>query len=117
MSAAGPVQLILLAAFAGTGALCGFIAAAVMLTNKRRARGYFILGVLTGLTAAALTHGRYRKLSAVGALVRGFVRAESTRRPGPQARLGPSSAWRRLRSHGQVIRAHTMTTIAISARR
>ena len=116
MSAAGPLQLILLVAF-GTGAMCGFIASAVSLRNKRRARGYFILGVLTGLTAAALTDGRYRKLSAFGALVRGFVRPGRTRRPVPQAGLATAFAWRRLRSHGQVIRAHTIRTIATSARR
>jgi hypothetical protein len=71
MSAAG--QLILLVAIAGTGAMCGFIASAVILRNKRRARGYFILGVLTGMTAAAITRGRYRK-PALAALTRGFVR-------------------------------------------
>jgi hypothetical protein len=116
MSAAGPLQLILLVAF-GTGAMCGFIASAVILRNKRRARRYFILGVVTGFAAAMITHGRYRKLSAFGGLVRGFVRPERTRRPVPQASLGPAFAWRLLRSHGQVIRAHTMRTIAISARR
>ena len=117
MSAAGSLQLILLVAFTGTGAMCGFIASVVILRNKRRARGYFILGVLTGFLASALTHGRYRKLSAFGALVRGFVRPEWTRRPVPQATLGLSAAWRRVRSHGQVIRAHTIRTIATSARR
>ena len=123
MSAAGPLQLILLVAFSGTGAMCGFIASAVILRNKRHARGYFALGVLTGLMAAALTHGRYSKLSAFGALVRGFVRPERTRmRRGSssraaQATRGLSSTCRRARSHGQVIRAHTMRTIAISARR
>ena len=79
MSAAGPLQLILLVAFAGTGAMCGFIASVVILRNKRRARGYFILGVLTGLMAAAITRGRHPKLSAFGALVRGFVRPQRTR--------------------------------------
>ena len=117
VSAAGSLQLVLLVAFAGTGAISGFIASAVILRNKRRARGYFILGVLTGLTAAALTQGRHRKLSALAALVRGFGRPERTRRLVRQAGLGPSFAWRRLRSHGQVIRAHTIRTIAISARR
>jgi hypothetical protein len=116
VSAAGSLPLILLVAF-GTGAVCGFIASAVILRNKRRARGYFILGVLTGLMATALTHGRYRKLSAFGALVRGLVRTERIRRPVPQAGLATAFVWRRLRSHGQVIRAHTIRTIATSARR
>ena len=116
MSAAGPLPLILLVAF-GTGAVCGFIASAVILRCKRRARGYFILGVLTGFLASALTHGRYRKLSAFGALARGLVRTERIRRPVPQAGLATAFAWRRLRSHGQVIRAHTIRTIATSARR
>ena len=116
MSAAGSLPLILLVAF-GTGAVCGFIASAVILRNKRRARGYFILGVLTGFLASALTHGRYRKLSAFGALARGLVRTERIRRPVPQAGLATAFAWRRLRSHGQVIRAHTIRTIATSARR
>ena len=75
MSAAGPLQLLLLAAIAGTGAMSGFLTAAVMLRKKRRARGYFILGVLTGLTAAAATRGSYRKLGAFRSLARGFVRS------------------------------------------
>ena len=73
MSAAGPLQLILLVAFSGTGAMCGFIASAVILRNKRHARGYFALGVLTGLMAATIGRRRYRKLSAFGALARGLL--------------------------------------------
>jgi hypothetical protein len=75
MSAAGPLQLLLLAAIAGTGALCGFLASVWILRSKRRARGYFILGVLTGLTAAAMTRGKYRKLGAFRSLARGFARS------------------------------------------
>ena len=73
MGAAGPLQWVLLVAIAGTGAMCGFISSAVTLRNKRRARGCFLLGVLTGLMAATITHGRYRKLSAFAALARRFV--------------------------------------------
>jgi hypothetical protein len=76
MSAAGPLQLILLVVIAAVG---GFIASAVILRNKRRARGYFILGVLTGLMAATITRGRYRQLSALAALTRGFGRPQRTR--------------------------------------
>jgi len=75
MSAAGPLQLLLLVAIAGTGAMCGFLASAWILRKRRRARGYFILGVLTGLTAAAVTRGRYRKLCAFRSLARGFARS------------------------------------------
>ena len=75
MSAAGPLQLLLLTAIAGTAAMCGFLASAWILRKKRRARGYFILGVLTGLTAATVTRGRYRKLGAVRSLARGFARS------------------------------------------
>lgn len=112
MNVAEPLHLILLVAVAGTGALCGFIASAVMLRRRRRARGYFILGVLTGLMVAAITHRRHRSLSAFGALAPGFVRPQRTSMGRSASRLG-----RRLRSHGQVIRAHTARTIATSARR
>jgi hypothetical protein len=81
MGAAGPLQLILLVAVAGIAAVCGFIASAVILRKKRHARRYFILGVVTGLTAAAITRGRYRNLSALAALARGFGRPQRTRMP------------------------------------
>ena len=73
MIAAGALQLILVAVIAGAGAVCGFIASAVVLRKKKRARGYFVLGVLTGMMAATVTRGRYRK-PAMAALTRGFVR-------------------------------------------
>jgi hypothetical protein len=76
MGAAGPLQWILLVAIAGTGAMSGFIASAVILRNKRRARGYFLLGVLTGLMAVAITPGRDRTLSAFAALARRFIRPQ-----------------------------------------
>jgi hypothetical protein len=74
MIAAGALQLILVAVIAGAGAMCGFIASAVMLRKKRRARGYFVLGVLTGMMAATITRGRYRKLSAFGVVRRSLGR-------------------------------------------
>jgi uncharacterized membrane protein YeaQ/YmgE (transglycosylase-associated protein family) len=75
MSAAGPLQLLLLAAIAGTGAMCGFLASAWILRKRRRARGYFILGVIAGMAAAAVTRGRYRRLGAFRSLARGFARS------------------------------------------
>ena len=71
MYAVGP--LCLLVAIAGTGAIGGFVASVVILRNKRRARAYFILGVLTGWLAAAMPHGRHRKLSLFSALTGDFV--------------------------------------------
>jgi uncharacterized membrane protein YeaQ/YmgE (transglycosylase-associated protein family) len=74
MNAAAPMQMLLFLAVGGTGAMCGFIASAVVLRNKRRARGYFVLGVLTGLVAATIGRRRYRKLTAFGTLARELVR-------------------------------------------
>jgi hypothetical protein len=79
MSAAAPLQLMIFFAIAGISAICGSIASAVILRRKKRVRGYFLLGVLTGLTAAAITRGRYRQLSALTALARGFWRPQRTR--------------------------------------
>jgi hypothetical protein len=45
-----------------------------MLRKKRRARGYFVLGVLTGMMAATITRGRHRKLSAFGVVRRSLGR-------------------------------------------
>jgi Mn2+/Fe2+ NRAMP family transporter len=74
MNAAAALQLILLVAIAGAGAICGFIASAVILRKKRRARGYFVLGVVTGMMAATITRGRYRRLSAFGVVRRSLRR-------------------------------------------
>jgi hypothetical protein len=75
--------MMMLVATAVVAAVCGFIASAAILRNKRRARGYFILGVVTGLTAAAVTRGRYRRLSAL----RAFVRPRRSRSHRATARL------------------------------
>jgi uncharacterized membrane protein YeaQ/YmgE (transglycosylase-associated protein family) len=74
MYSVGPLQLLLLVAIAGAGAMCGFVASVVVLRNKRRARGFFVLGVLTGWLAAAMTHGRHRQLGLFSALAGGFFR-------------------------------------------
>jgi hypothetical protein len=89
MTAAGPLHVLLLAVSAGAGALCGFLAAAVVLRKKRRARGYFVLGVLAGVTAAAVARGRYRKLYALSALARRLpvvVAAPTARSSAPRRR-------------------------------
>jgi hypothetical protein len=74
----GALPLLLLVAVAGAGAMCGFAASVVILRNKRRNRGYFILGVLTGWLAAAMAmHGRRRRwslFSAVGSVHFGLRR-------------------------------------------
>jgi len=76
MYSVGPLQLLLLVAIAGAGAMCGFVASVVVLRNKRRARGCFILGVLTGWLAAAMTHGRHPQLGLFSALAGGFFRPQ-----------------------------------------
>ena len=75
MYSVGPLQLLLLVAIAGAGAMCGFVASVAVLRNKRRARGCFLLGVLTGWLAAAMTHGMHRQLGLFSALVGGFFRS------------------------------------------
>jgi uncharacterized membrane protein YeaQ/YmgE (transglycosylase-associated protein family) len=48
----------LLVAVAVIAAICGFIASAVARRNKRRARGFFLLGFFCGLMAGAILRGR-----------------------------------------------------------
>jgi hypothetical protein len=68
MGSLGPTHLIsLLLAVAIIAATCGFIASAGVRRNKRRARGFFLLGFFCGLMAGAiLRHG----LNALGAVAR-----------------------------------------------
>ena len=55
MGSIGPTHLIsLLVAVAIIAATCGFIASAVARRNKRRTRGVFALGFLSGLMAGAI---------------------------------------------------------------
>ncbi|MDT5087274.1 MAG: hypothetical protein QOE52_2031 [Mycobacterium sp.] len=71
MGSPGPTHLIsLLLAVAIIAATCGFIASAVMRRNKRRARGFFLLGFVCGLMAGAILHGRRRGLIGLGAVAR-----------------------------------------------
>jgi hypothetical protein len=59
----GPIHLVALilavAAIAGTA---GFVAAPVVRRNRRRARGFFVLGFLCGMTAAAVRRHKRRVL-------------------------------------------------------
>ena len=71
MGLPGPTHLrSLLLAVALIAATCGFIASAVVRRNKRRARGFFLLGFFCGLLAGAILHGRRRGLNALGAVAR-----------------------------------------------
>ena len=71
MGSLGPTHLIsLLLAVAIIAATCGFIASAVVRRNKRRARGFFVLGFFCGLMAGAILPGRRRGLNALGAVAR-----------------------------------------------
>ncbi len=67
MGSLGPTHLIsLLLAVAIIAATCGFIASAVVRRNKRRARGFFLLGFFCGLMAGAILPGRRRGLHGLG---------------------------------------------------
>ena len=113
MGSLGPTHLIaLLVAVAIIAAMCGFIASAVARRNKRRARGFFLLGFVCGLMAGAILRGRRRGLNALGALarcadvrpwragirrgtgrldVRAFTAAASHVRQGPRGRNGTAN--------------------------
>jgi len=71
MGSLEPTHLIaLLVAVAIIAAMCGFIASAVARRNKRRVRGFFLLGFFCGLMAGAILRGRRRGLHALGAVAR-----------------------------------------------
>jgi hypothetical protein len=71
MGSLGPTHLIsLLLAVAIIAATCGFIASAVARRNKRRARGFFLLGFFCGLIAGPILWRRRRGLNALGAVAR-----------------------------------------------
>lgn len=65
MNAVG--SLLLLVAVASVAAMGGFVASAVVLRKKRRARGYFVLGVVTGWAAAVISRRDLRTLGAFSA--------------------------------------------------
>jgi hypothetical protein len=69
MQAVGPTHLILLlVAVAALSAAAGFLGSLVMQRKKRRARGYFVLGFLCGVTATAILRVRRRSLHVLGAI-------------------------------------------------
>jgi hypothetical protein len=71
MGSLGPTQSIsLLLAVAIIGATCGFIASAVAVRNKRRVRGFFLLGFFCGFMASATLRKRRRGLNALGTAAR-----------------------------------------------
>jgi hypothetical protein len=69
MDAVGSLSFLLIA-IAALAALGGYIAGAVRQRNKRRVRGYFVLGVITGFVAAVLTRRRLDRLSSLVLLAR-----------------------------------------------
>ena len=81
MGSLGPTHLIaLLLAVAIIAAIRGFIASAVAQRNKRRARGFFLLGFFCGLMAGAILRGRRRgrhgRSWAAGRRLAGVLRGE-----------------------------------------
>jgi hypothetical protein len=67
----GPTQLIsLFLAVAIVAAMCGYTASAVVRRNKRRARGFFLLGFCCGWMAGPMLRGRRRGLNALEAVDR-----------------------------------------------
>ncbi|MBB3605950.1 hypothetical protein FHT40_005639 [Mycolicibacterium sp. BK556] len=61
MDAVGAVSYVLIGV-AALAALGGYIAGVVRQRNKRRVRGYFALGVVTGFMAAVITRRRLDRL-------------------------------------------------------
>ena len=96
MGSLGPTQLLcLLLAVAIIAATSGFFASVVMRRIKRRARGFFVLGFLSGLmasTALRRTHGGTGRFA-----VRALSRVASHDRLG----LWPPQSHRQLRAHGR----------------
>jgi hypothetical protein len=64
MDAVGALSFLLIA-IAALAALGGYITGAVRQRNKRRVRGYFALGVVTGFVAAVVVHRRLDRLSSL----------------------------------------------------
>jgi hypothetical protein len=61
MDAVGALSFLLIA-IAGVAALGGYIAGVVRQRDKRRSRGYFMLGLVAGLVAATVTRRRLGRL-------------------------------------------------------
>jgi hypothetical protein len=71
MGSLGTTQLIaLLLGVVAVATLGGFAAATVAQRNKRRARGYFVAGLICGLLAGVVVRKRYRGVKAFAAVAR-----------------------------------------------
>jgi uncharacterized membrane protein YjdF len=71
MGSVGPTQLIvLLLAVAFISATGGFVASAIARRNKRRARGFFLLGFVCGFIARPILRRRLRGLNMLGVVAR-----------------------------------------------
>jgi hypothetical protein len=71
MQAVEPMHLLwLLAGVSVIAAMCTFVRAAVARRNKRRARGFFVLGFFCGLTAGVVLHRWRRGFNALAGVIR-----------------------------------------------
>ena len=71
MGSIGPTYLTaLLLAIAFISATCGFVASALARRNKRRARGFFLLGFVCGFIANPIMRRRRRGLNVFGSVAR-----------------------------------------------
>jgi hypothetical protein len=80
MGSLGPIHLVVVilvvAAVAGTA---GFVAALVR-TNRRRARGFFVLGFVCGMTTAAVRRHKRRVLRVLDSAALPIGRLPTSRR-------------------------------------
>jgi hypothetical protein len=78
MGSVGTTLLVsMLVATAIIAALCGFAVATVAARNRRRARGYFLLGFCVGLVASGLRRNRRRGRHALRFVTRAATLAAS----------------------------------------
>ncbi len=106
------MQMLLVVAVAAIAGTTGFLAAGVLQGQKRRARRFFVLGFVCGVTAGAVLKFRRRGLRAFGALYSGdksltwigtryhvahAVVADTIGRRSVQLRPRPSSRWPQIR--------------------
>jgi hypothetical protein len=71
MWAIGPTHVIaLLLVVAALASLSGYLGSALARRKKRRARAYFTVGFVCGLTTGAILRGRSRGLNALAAVAR-----------------------------------------------
>jgi hypothetical protein len=70
MGSLGSTPISLLLVVAAIAAVCGFKASTVLRRNKRRARGYLIVGFCCGFLAGGILRRRHRGLDALRAIMR-----------------------------------------------